>query len=453
MSKIVVMLVLTAIGVGGAVAFSPFYGVAIYYLFAVLRPQFIWEWDLPAGIPWSLFVGLSAIVTTAIWRLGTMVAPNRHRDFHPPRWHGGHLALGFFAFWLAVAFVTAFNRSVALPYAEEYLKIFTMMAVGSLAIVTIRQVWSLYLIVAMALSYLAYEMNFMYLVQGHLYIHRRGYGGLDNNGAALMLAMGVPLCLYAWDGIRHWVRWLFLMCIPFIVHAVLMSYSRGAMLALVLSVPLYAIRCRSRGQLAALMLAIAVMIPIMAGKEIQERFFSVGEYKDDGSAQNRFQTWGIAWDMACERPLAGYGIRNSNLFTKSYGADIEGRTIHSLFLQLAADTGLVGIGAYLLVILLFFVSLAKARRLAIATEGMTGEATAAAAMQISGWDPNRARTIANGLEGSMVVFCVGAFFLSLETFELPFILIMMGMQIHAIGQVYEERMKVYERAEAKDVPA
>ena len=58
-------LVVTLIGVGGSLAVTPFYGVAVYYLFAVLRPQFIWKWSLPAGINWSLYVAIAAMIGLA----------------------------------------------------------------------------------------------------------------------------------------------------------------------------------------------------------------------------------------------------------------------------------------------------------------------------------------------------------------------------------------------------
>ena len=102
-----------------------------------------------------------------------------------------------------------------------------------------------------------------------MYIYKLGYGGLDNNGAALMLAMGVPLCYFAWEGIRRWFRWAFLAMIPLILHAVLMSYSRGAMVSLIASVPFYLLRARCKVQLVLILAGIAVLIPVLAGKEIR----------------------------------------------------------------------------------------------------------------------------------------------------------------------------------------
>ena len=100
------------------------------------------------------------------------------------------------------------------------------------------------IIAALSLAYIAYEVNALYFGSGYLGISQNGYGGLDNNGAGLMLAMGVPLCLAVWDTLRsHW-RWFFLALIPVLIHAVLMTYSRGAMVSLIGAAPMLLARSR-----------------------------------------------------------------------------------------------------------------------------------------------------------------------------------------------------------------
>ncbi|HMO36621.1 MAG TPA: hypothetical protein PKA06_11315, partial [Gemmatales bacterium] len=127
-----------------------------------------------------------------------------------------------------------------------------------------KQLWKIHLAVILCLCYIAYEINDIYLSQGYLLVYKRGYGGLDNNGAALMLAMGVPMCLYAWDGIRKWWRWGFLLAVPVIIHAVLTSYSRGAMVSLIAIIPIFLFRAQRRVQVLVMLGAILALVPIMA---------------------------------------------------------------------------------------------------------------------------------------------------------------------------------------------
>lgn len=444
MLKTLLMLALTALGIGGCLAVSPFWGVAVYYLFAVLRPQFLWAYSLP-DVAWSYYVAVAAMLTTFIWRFGVVLAPQRSRGFRAPAFNVGHTAIMFFAFWVTVTYYNAISRRAAQFYYEEYMKNFIMFFVAALVVTSVRQLWILYLIITCSLCWIAYDVNDIYFFHGgYLLIYHRGYAGLDNNGAGLMLAMGAPMALFAWDGIRHWIRWAFLLCIPLIVHGVLTSYSRGAMLSLIVSIPIYFIRARHKKQLALILLGIGLLIPVLAGKEIQDRFFSIEKSEQDDSAQSRLTTWGIGWQMAQERPVFGFGIRNSNLYTRQYGADMEGRTIHSQYLQIAADSGLVGLASYSLVIVAFLICLRRVRYRMQGHRGIVQSLISFGALIfLRRWrhheNPGRsdteidhAYTIANGIEGAMLIFCFGSLFLSLETFELPYLFFLMAAQLWAV---------------------
>ena len=231
--------------------------------------------------------------------------------------------------------------------AAGYLKIFAMFAIAAYVIRDVRQSKIIYLVATFSLIYIAYEINFLYLVERRMDIYHRGYGGLDNNGAGLMLALGVPLAIFAWEGSRRWWRWGFLAAVPLLLHAVLMSYSRGAMVSLVVAAPLIWARSHRRRQFAALAVLVAVLLPILAGNEIRARFFTTASYETDASANSRFESWQAAIRIARDHPIFGVGIRNSALLTRDYGADFGLRTIHSQYLQVLADNGCVGLLLYL----------------------------------------------------------------------------------------------------------
>ena len=46
MKQLLFMAAMTLAGTIGVV-YRPFWGVAVYYLFATLRPQYLWQWVLP----------------------------------------------------------------------------------------------------------------------------------------------------------------------------------------------------------------------------------------------------------------------------------------------------------------------------------------------------------------------------------------------------------------------
>jgi probable O-glycosylation ligase (exosortase A-associated) len=419
MKQLIFMIVLTLVGVVGSLRISPFYGVAVYYLYAVLRPQYMWEWSLPKDVAWSFYVAVAAIVGTVFNFPSAKSVPEGDETGQAsrPRWTTAHKFLLLFGAWTCVSYVVGLRSEMADLFMVDYAKNFTMFVIATLVITTVRQVWVVVVLAAAALGYIAYEINYLYFVNGYLGISKNGYGGHDNNGAGLLLALGVPLCYFVWEGLRRPWRWIFLGVIPVIIHAVLMTYSRGAMLALLVCTPHFFLRSRKRVQLALIAVAVAAVIPFLAGKEIRQRFFSIEDTDADESAQSRYHSWAAAWGIAKDHPVFGAGVRGANQLSKRYGADMEGRTIHNQYLQVAADNGFVGAGFYIGAIVLTLWGLGPVRR---ATKSVTTP------------EAREAYCAACAIEGALVVFCTGALFLSLEAFEVQYILLLLAMQLPVV---------------------
>ncbi len=417
MKQTLFMVVATLFGTVGVV-FQPFWGVAVYYLYAVLRPEFLWKWVPLPEYQWSRCVAIAAI-------LATLAASQGIIPFVPPgverirrKFGRSQVLIGLWAFWIFVTYFMARDQNQAFDYFIEYIKIFAMMAVSMVLLCNFNQLYCLLLIAVTTLGYISYEVNALYLSTGYIGIYRNGYGGLDNNGAGLMLAMGVPACILLWDGIRDRWRWFYLALVPVIVHAVLMTYSRGAMLSMLVTVPLIAIRSRRRMQMAVFGAVLFLgAIPMMAGAEIQERFLTLKDNEVDESANSRRMSWAAAWKMAKDNPIFGVGIRNANLFSYQYGADMEGRTIHSQYLQVAADNGFVGMGLYLAMLGSVWLDTRYCRRAVAGRDDL---------------ESRRIYMVAVGAETSMALLCFGAFFLSLENFELPYLMLLLGSQLAAL---------------------
>src|SRR5262249_15156413 len=162
------MIAATLLGTLGVYLIEPFFGVAVYYLFAVLRPQFMWEWSLPRDVPWSFYV--------AVATLGAVLVKPKIVCFTMAHW-----AVLAFRLSVGISYMLAANQEVAYVTFVEYVKIFVMFAVSALFIRTVRQIWILMLLAAAALAYIAYEVNYHYFVNQYLGIYHNGYGGLDNN--------------------------------------------------------------------------------------------------------------------------------------------------------------------------------------------------------------------------------------------------------------------------------
>jgi probable O-glycosylation ligase (exosortase A-associated) len=429
------MGIVTLIGMIGSFTVEPFVGVAVYYLYAVLRPQYLWVWALPE-VSWSEWVAWTTIAGTAWWLVSadTQGATNGTTI----RFSFAHKAFFAFGVWICVSYVTAQNRDVAWQWLIEYLKIFLMFGVASLVISRVQQLWTIYVLSTIALIYIAYELNFLYFTATRTDIYRNGYGGLDNNGAGLMIAMGVPLAIHAWEASQKWWRWVFVAGVPLLIHAVLMSYSRGAMLSLLVAAPFLIARSCRKKQFSCVLLFMISIVPSLAGREIRDRFFSVQDYDTDASATSRFDSWNAAIRIANEYPIFGVGIRNSVLFSYQYGADMEGRVIHSQYLQTLTDTGYPGLSLYLLALISTWIAIIRTRR---------------ALKESDDAEAPLARSMLSGIEGSLVIFWFGALFLSVEVFELPYILALMAVQLSLVMRIRKRQTSPSAELESPAVTA
>ncbi len=429
MKQLAFMAITMFLGTGGSFALSPVYGVAVYYMYAVMRPQFIWDWVELFGLKlsevnWSLPVAICALGSTVLWRVGlwTPLAAATPPWYGNPRFTRSHYLFLAFTAWISITSVTAVLPEVAWPFFIEYVKIFVMFICATLVLRTVRDLWLVYFVMLGSSAYIAYELNYYYLVYKWLMLAQRGYGGLDNNGAAMFLAMAVPLAFFAWEATRRWWRWLYMAAIPLLGHAVLLSYSRGAMLSLCVISLLMWWRARNKAFVTVLYVIGFVVLVATTGKQVEERFFSIGTE----DANPRWATWKIAIRMANDRPVFGFGIRVSPKFTYTrYGADIPDRAIHNQYLQTAADSGWPALALYVALIGSVFVGLWQTRR---ALRKFTDPAT------------QSVRSLAAGLECSLAVFCFGATFLSLEHFEMPYIVMLLAVQLHAITRAVSAKL-------------
>jgi probable O-glycosylation ligase (exosortase A-associated) len=398
MKQTLLLTVLSVLAAIGALS-EPFWAVLLYYFLAVLRPQFLWDWALPGDVRWSLaaagFVFFAVLINLP--RVFALARPN--------------VILGLtvaFGSLLMVSCLASANPHLAMSWGADFGKIILMAIVAGLLIHRASQVWWLAVAMFAATGYIAYEVNHQYLLRGYqLDIFHNGFGGLDNNGAGLVLAMGLPFA-YAlgvgWQG-RHalWVRGATAAAGLLMIHAIMLTYSRGAMLAALIAAGWLVLRHRPRGQAVAAAAAMLVVVAVLAGPEVRDRFTSTAAFSEDDSAQARLTTWKIGWALAWERPLTGHGIRNSRMLMQSYDAELDGRTIHSMYLQIAADSG---IPALLVFCALLGAAWWRCGRMAN-EDGPLGP-------------------IARACQTSLLVYAIGGVFLSVEVFEPAWLILVMA---------------------------
>jgi len=434
--QLILMIVTTVVGVVGSFLGGPFFGIMIYYVYSVVRPQYAWKYQLPQlEFGWSYMVAMSAIVATIIFRLGLLKMPaaGPSAGTKRPMWNTIHYAVLAFAFWVTMSYWFAVDRDSAHVHFVEYFKMFFVFTIACLSVQRVSQLWILLAALALADAFVGYEINTYYFKDGRRSLE---WGGADNNGAGLQLAMGIPLCYFLWESTVSRFRWVYLVGAAMMAHAVLLSDSRGAMLSVLVSAPvLFFFSQRKKALIAIGAIGVAFVL-LSTGPEVQNRFLSISEHEADDSANSRKTTWMIAIRMANEKPFLGFGLRCSSKFTQEYGADMEGRVIHSQYFQIAADMGWIGLFWFLL--LLIAVTLLT-HRLWRRTRHWPKTDTLL-----------KARSIAGAVLASLTVYCVGGIFLSLDHFELPYALFLIAAQLWSVYR--SQALETIVRAEAAAQP-
>ncbi len=396
---------------GGAVAalINPFYGLLAYVCFALLRPESLWFWAVPPGQNFSRILAVAMLLGWAArgfgnWNLG--------------RARGAVWVLVGYLFWAAMSAALAPNATVGWGFVESQAKIVLPILVGVTTITSMKQVRQLAWVITLSQGYVAYELNMSYF-SGFNRLQRIGFGGMDNNSYAIALVTGIGFAFFLGLEERAWWRKLIAFAAAaFMAHAVFFSFSRGGMLALIVTGIVSFILIEKRPKYYAWFAVGLVLALLMAGEEVRERFASafLDQEERDYSATSRLDLWEDCLDVMGKNPFLGAGPNHWPLVAPDYGWP-QGKEAHSVWFQLGAELGFVGVSllaAYYLLSVRRLWSLAKKKRLA-------GQR----------WQTGLARAVIASTAG----YLVASQFVSLENLEIPYYVVMCGLA----GLVVESR--------------
>ena len=324
---------LLTFGGAGAALFNPFVGVCVYWIFDIVRPQYMFGWA-GAQAPFSEII---AVATIAGWAL---------KGFGNWRFGRGRIIVLLFAAYCAWAVLSALaapDGAAALGFLRELGKRTIMFIIAVTLADSVDRVKKLAWVTAGSAGYLGLELNMRYL-GGFNEVQVLGYGGMDNNSIAMSLVVclgpAVFLALYE----RRWLpKALALGAAVLIGHTVLLTFSRGGLFSMIAAGTVVAIAVPKRPRY---LLAIVVTIALglrLAGGEVRDRFntaFAAQEERDS-SAQSRLELWRDCILVMEKYPLLGAGPDHFPLIAEEFGWP-QGKEAHSLWLQMGAELGIPG---------------------------------------------------------------------------------------------------------------
>jgi O-antigen ligase len=382
---------------------NPVYGISAYFALSILKPRALWFWSV-AYHRYTYWVALCALTGWVLKGFGDRSGLGRMKialfcmaTFVAWQW----LSLALNGYWPDV-----YLRYHCQKITDDMLAVFVALTL----ITTFKHLRIFTYVILLSTGYLAYEMNYAYVIQHWNRLWIREFAGIDNNGMAMIFAMTVPLAIGLGAYEKSWkMKVLAWSPIPLNIHAVEFSMSRTGMLGLFACIPFLA-WLMPRKLRATLLVGLVIFGGLsMAGPSVRQRFSSIFLEKSemDASASSRYQTWAAGWQAMNDRPWLGYGPRGFNRVAHEYGLS-HGKSIHNLFLQVGADTGFPGMIS--LIGIFVGTGLALLRNRKIRT-------------QYSPWYPYWCAMVVSGL-GSMVICSQ---FIGMERVEMPYYLCGIGL--------------------------
>jgi probable O-glycosylation ligase (exosortase A-associated) len=357
-----VVLLIVLIGLVPLCAIRPWIGILAWCWIAFMVPHGL-TWGFARTLPIAMAVGGATL-------LGWVLTKDRKPI--PRTWTVLLLLLLVAHFTLTT--ILAFDQDQAWGKWEWVTKALLMCFVTmSLFQDRARLRW-LYVVTALSLGF--------YGLKGGLWVLRTGGGERvfgpdmsffgDNNTLGLALCMILPLLLYlSREEPRRWLKSIMRITFFFTIIAIVFTYSRGALLGLLVILAVLIWRSPWRLRFAAgLLIGTLVAAPLLPDR-LWERIQSIGEQESaetrDTSVQGRFQAWNTAWNAALDHPFLGAGFRalwNKDIWLTYYdGPEILAiRDAHSLYFEVLAEHGFVGLGLYFSVVASTLLTLRRIRK-------------------------------------------------------------------------------------------
>jgi O-antigen ligase len=178
---------------------------------------------------------------------------------------------------------------------------------------------------------------------------------VDRNAFAGSMAAFVPLFMSVLlERGQGYYRVLAIAGIVIMLLCIIPSYSRGAFMSLVLALFLCSKMVPNRKQFFALLAIVACAGFLRVSESYLDRLSSTTDYQEEASAAGRLGTYAAALSMARERLAFGIGVGNFNeAFWEHCPEKYQifcrpGKSIHSIYLQVLAETGVAGLTTFLL---------------------------------------------------------------------------------------------------------
>src|ERR1700730_6087883 len=331
---------------------SPFNGVLIWYVFSLGNFHTL-AWGFFSDLYYAYII---AILTCMSWLFC------RAEKKRVPMTPLVILTL-IFSLWMTITSIFALAPETLVWTKWSFVhKMLFMALVGYALTTTQERVNQLIWVIVLSIGVGGVKRGIDGLLQGGgspIYGPPQGAAS-DNNDFGLALLMVLPFIFYQWHfATNRWFRYGLMLMAFLVTIAVLLTYSRGALVGLCVIAPILMIRSRAKLLMGIIIVAVGCFIYSFASPNWFSRMTTMQNYQNDESAMGRIYLWRIALEIADQRPLLGGGFRvtfwpeATNRFLT--GTDLpeltRPRAAHSIYFDVLSEHGYIGLALFLMITL------------------------------------------------------------------------------------------------------
>jgi probable O-glycosylation ligase (exosortase A-associated) len=385
----------------GLAFYRPWAGLLALAVFGYMHPQSYasgFMHDFPAYK--ALFIAvLAALVISRQWRL-------------PPRdWR----VFVLIALWMYFLFTTyeAKVEWAAWPRFAEVTKIFLSLGLTLLLIDTRQKLF--FLIVTIAVSFALVTIKGGYWAVMTRFADRV-YGPpqsqyYDNNAFAIAVVMTIPLLvLWLRETRNAALRYALMAVIGLSAAAALSSWSRGALVALVVTGAVLLWHSKRKYLTVPLLVAGVALAFVTLPEAWFARVQSGIAYQQDASAQSRLDVWQVGINHALVFPLTGLGF-------DGWHYAVVSMDFHNSYVKMMAEHGFIAFGLWCLLLFGTIVSLMRLARTAESSPDLA-------------W----VRNYSQMLVASLIAYAVGSMFLGLSNWDILYHLVVIAVLLSEIAR-------------------
>jgi O-antigen ligase len=409
------------------------------FLTVVYIPFDNWQMiNLPGGLSISKMLGL---VLLGVFAFNIVLRQRRFRVFDDPQ----DFVIVLFAGVLLLSGVVSEFQNKTFSEVDRMIRIMAFYLATKNLLSTpqiiFMTMWGLLLTITYASGW---GINEYYAAKA-VRIHdiRIGGIGMNPNAYAAMTVVGMWIGVHLFDMTRNiFIKVPVAIMTGIMLYGILLSGSRGAMLAIAVTGAIYIWRHPRRNMLFVAGIAAVIFSFPMWPENIRVRIVSVDDplsqstyaQTTEHSTDRRlsYQTFGLG--LLAESPLLGTGYRTfSLLYPSSDFAQLDNpmtgnqrfRVAHNSFLEVASGAGLIGLTLYVLIFLFSWLALFRVRRQFKRGTLLWGAASA--------------------FELGMISLAITSLFLSIEHFQMTWFVIAMSsalaFQMRVLPHQYREDLK------------